>query len=66
MYHGTAGDARVEVRTEQVTRSPHAKEYTAAHRMYGYVQSNLMWAMDMSAMGQPLQSHVSAELKRVE
>ena len=47
-------------------RSPHAKEYTAAHRMYGYVQSNLMWVMDMAAMGQPLTSHISAELKRVE
>lgn len=65
MYHGTAGDARVEVRTEQVTRSPHAKEYTAAHRMYGYVGGNMMWVMDMAATGHPLQSHASAELKRV-
>jgi hypothetical protein len=47
-------------------RSPAAKEYTAAHRLYGLVNSNLMWVMDMAAMGQPLQSHVSAELKRVE
>ena len=34
-------------------------------RLYGLGNSNLMWAMDMAAVGQPLQSHVSAELKRV-
>lgn len=66
MYAGHAEPARVELRTDGVMRSPHAKEYTAGHRMYGYVNSNLMWVMDMAAVGQPLQSHVSAELKRVE
>jgi hypothetical protein len=34
--------------------------------MYGYVNSNLLWVMDMAAMDQQMQSHVSAELKRVE
>ena len=34
--------------------------------MYGLVKSNLMWVMDMAAMGQPMTSHLSAELKRVE
>ncbi len=66
MYAGTAEPAKVELRTDGVMRSPDAKEYTAAQRMYGYVDSNLMWVMDMAAVGQPLQSHVSAELKRVE
>ena len=66
MYAGVAEPAKVELRTDGVMRSPTAKEYTAGHRMYGYVNSDLMWVMDMAAMGQPLQSHVSAELKRVE
>ena len=66
MYAGVAEPAKVELRTDGVMRSPTAKEYTAGHRMYGYVNSNLMWVMDMAAVGQPLQSHVSAELKRVE
>ena len=61
-----AEPAKVELRTDGVMRSPEAKEYTAAHRLYGYVNSNLLWVMDMAAVGQPLQSHVSAELKRVE
>jgi hypothetical protein len=33
--------------------------------MYGLVNSELAWVMDMGAVGQPLQSHVSAQLKRV-
>lgn len=65
MYHGTTSPAKIELRTDSVVRSPHAKEHNAAARMYGLVNSNLMWVMDMAAMGQPLQSHVSAELKRV-
>lgn len=66
MYYGKTSPAKVEIRTDSVVRSPAAKEYTAGHRLYGYVEGNLMWAYDMAAMGQPLQSHASAELKRVE
>lgn len=65
MYFGQTSPAKIEVRTDSVVRSPNAKEYTAAHRLYGLVNSNLMWVMDMAAVGQPLTSHVSAELKRV-
>ena len=66
MYHGTVEPAKIEVRTDGVIRSPLAKEYNAGHRLYGLVESQLMWAMDMDAVGQPLQSHASAQLKRVE
>jgi hypothetical protein len=65
LYFGTAEPAKISLRTDGVLRSPHAKEYNAATRLYGLVNSNLMWAMDMAAVGQPLQSHLSAELKRV-
>ena len=57
--------AKLELRTDSVVRSPTAKEYNAATRMYGLVESQLMWVMDMAAVGQPLQSHVSATLQRV-
>lgn len=66
LYAGTAEPAKVELATDGVMRSPDAKEYSAAKRLYGYVNSNLMWVMDMAAVGQPMQSHISAELKRVE
>ena len=65
MYYGTVEPARISLRTDGVLRSPHAKEYNAGTRLYGLVESELMWAMDMAAVGQPLQSHVSAQLKRV-
>jgi hypothetical protein len=48
-----------------VARTATAKEYTAGRRLYGLVKGNLMWAYDMAAMGQPLTSHMSAELKKV-
>ena len=65
LYYGTAGSAKIDLRTDGVLRSPSAKEYNAATRLYGLVNSDLMWAMDMAAAGQPMQSHVSAQLKRV-
>ena len=66
MYVGrVTAPAKIELRTDGVMRSPHAKEYNAGARMYGLVNGDLLWAMDMAAVGQPLQSHVSAELKRV-
>lgn len=65
MYHGTTSPAKIELRTDSVVRSPHAKDYRAAARMYGLVNSDMMWVMDMAAVDQPLQSHVSAQLKRV-
>jgi hypothetical protein len=53
----------VQLRTDGVLRSPAAKEYNAGARMYGLVDSQLAWVMDMAAVGQSLQSHVSAQLK---
>ncbi|GAA4360843.1 FABP family protein [Angustibacter luteus] len=66
IYVGTADGARVTLETDLVARTPTAKEYTAATRMYGLVDGDLMWVMDMAAVGQPMQSHASAQLKRVE
>lgn len=65
MYAGVAQPARIDLSTDGVMRSPAAKEYSAAKRTYGLVKGNLMWVMDMAAVGQQMQSHVSAELKRV-
>ncbi len=68
MYVGRKEPDRpvIELMTDGVMRSPAAKEYNSAKRMYGLVDSKLMWVMDMAAVGQPLTSHVSAQLSRVE
>ena len=65
IYVGTMAGPRVHLQTDLVARTKTAKEYTAATRMYGLVDGDLLWVMDMAAVGQPLQSHVSAQLKRV-
>ena len=65
IYVGEVAFNKIELRTDVVARTVTAKEYTAGHRLYGLVDGNLMWAYDMAAMGQPLQSHMSADLKKV-
>ena len=67
MYVGHRDPAKpvLQMHTDGVLRSPAAKEYNAGSRMYGLVDSELFWAMDMAAVGQALVSHVSAQLKRV-
>ncbi len=65
MYYGHMEPAKITLRTDSVMRSPHAKEYNAATRLYGLVEGALMYTMDMAAVGQPLQPHLSAQLKRV-
>jgi hypothetical protein len=65
IYVGTVEGAQINLRTDVVARTETAKEYSAATRIYGLVGGDLLWAMDMAAVGQPLQSHASAQLKKV-
>lgn len=65
IYVGAVDGPRVTLETDVVARTVTAKEYSAATRMYGLVESDLLWVMDMAAVGQPLASHASARLKRV-
>ena len=64
LWAGTATGPRIDLTTDVVARSPLARDYTAGTRMYGLVQGDLLWVMDMAAAGEPLASHVSARLRR--
>jgi hypothetical protein len=67
IYLGEITGTRIEMATDVVARTATAKEVTAGHRLYGLVGSSqdLAYAYDMAAMGQELQPHLSAQLKRV-
>src|ERR1035438_10097550 len=64
IYLGQVTGTKIEMSTDVVARTSTAKEVTAGHRLYGMVGPDLAWAYDMAAVGQPLQPHLSAQLKR--
>lgn len=55
---------RFEIVTDAVARTASAKQYDGGKRLYGYVDGDLLYAFDMAAMGQELQPHTHAQLKR--
>jgi hypothetical protein len=65
IYLGEITGARIDLATDVVARTSSAKQVTAGRRLYGLVGADLAYAYDMAAMGLPLQSHLSAQLKRV-
>jgi hypothetical protein len=65
VYLGEVTGTRAEMSTDLVARTATAKEVTAGRRLYGLIGEDLGYAYDMAAEGQGLQSHLSAQLKRV-
>jgi hypothetical protein len=66
VYIGTITGTKIEMATDAVVRTATAKEVTAGKRLYGLIGQDLAYAYDMAAVGQPLQAHLSAQLKRVD
>jgi hypothetical protein len=66
LYLGQVTPARIDLSTDAVVRTAMAKEYVAATRLYGLVDSRLLWAWDVAALGEPLGSHASGSLDRVD
>jgi hypothetical protein len=64
IYIGEVTGTKIELATDVLARTTSAKEVTAGRRLYGLVGADLGWAYDMAAVGQPLQPHLSAQLKR--
>ena len=64
IWHGEIDGAKLTLSTDVVARTVSSKEYTAGQRMYGLVEGSLMYAFDMAAVGQPMQSHLWGKLER--
>lgn len=66
IYYGTSKTTtQWELSTDLIGRTRTAKEVTGNHRLYGIVEGDLLYAVDMAAVRQPLQPHLSARLSRV-
>lgn len=66
LYLGEVTGPRIDIATDAVVRTGGAKHYAAASRMYGLVDSHLLWAWDIAALGHDLGAHASARLARAE
>ena len=65
IYLGEVSGTKIEMATDVVVRTASSKEVRAGPRLYGIAGGDLAYAFDMAAVGQPLQPHLSAQLKRV-
>jgi hypothetical protein len=66
VYDGEVVFRKIEIRTIGIGRTPTAKEVVGLHRLYGIVEDgDLAYAVDMKAVGEELQPHFSARLKKV-
>ena len=64
VYVGEVAFTRIDLATDVVARTETAKQVGGLKRLYGLVEGDLAYAIDMAAVDQPLQSHVSARLQR--
>jgi hypothetical protein len=60
----TADPFRIDVVASTIGRSASAKEVTALSRSFTLVGDELTYTVQMGAVGQPLQHHLSATLRR--
>jgi hypothetical protein len=64
VYAGEADGHRITLVSDLLARTAAAAQMTAGKRLYGLVESELLWAWDIAAFGQPLQSYMAARLSR--
>lgn len=66
IYYGTARtQTSWELSTDAVARTAAAKDVQAATRLYGIVDGDLFYVEERAMMGQEMQPHTSARLRRV-
>jgi hypothetical protein len=66
IQEGTVADGRIELSTTSVARTASAKEITALTRRYELTTPDILrYSVGMAAVGQSLQVHLTAELRRL-
>jgi hypothetical protein len=65
VYVGEVVFNKIELTSEVVARTETSKDVKGLNRLYGLVEGDLAYAIDMAAMGQKLQSHLSARLQKI-
>ena len=65
LYYGQIKGPQIQLTTDMVMRGGHSKDYTAAPRIFGLVDGNLLWRWDVAANGKALEAHASAFLHKV-
>lgn len=66
LYLGSVSGPRIALMTDAVVTSPSAARVAAASRMYGLVESDLLWVVELAAFGQPLGPYASGRVSRAE
>jgi len=62
----TATGFKIELNDNVTARTATARTVERSQRLYGLVEGDLAYAIDMAAEGHPLTPHLSAKLSRVE
>jgi hypothetical protein len=66
LYVGEARGPRVDLGTDAMVRTAEAAPVSAATRMYGLVEGDLLWTWDIAGFGGELGSYMALRLKRAE
>jgi hypothetical protein len=64
VQEGHLDGGRIELHSTTMARTATAKEVQALHRHFVLDGDRLSYTVDMAAVGQPLQHHLAAELRR--
>lgn len=70
LYYGQIKGPQIQLSTDMVMRGSHSKDYSAATRIFGLVDGNLLWRWDVAkggaaSPGNGLEAHASAILAKV-
>lgn len=66
LYLGVVGAGKIQVATDLMARTASAPDIGGASRLYGSVAGELMFAFDIAAFGNDLQSYASGRMSRLE